>query len=283
MMFGVAVLVVKKCLPVQGMLRILLSLGILVILTIGVKWNNDRSLWCEYPLQGLMIFSLLLGILIGRGGSRADMFIMLLCGCCAVSGSNMAFNRMPVFPLIPAIVTFITEWPWWARRGILICFAAALITTFTLSVTNINVYINSFNHAKFGTSDLPKAQGVYFDKIDTEWIDEIAPAVLRYKNRPDNNITVLSEYLDGYLIEYLTDTSNPVTRHKWDKFNLRTDDPLTISSICTLAESKPDTSIAIVVYSPSLDCDPRRKLAPFGPEYTEIERGEHYCVFKLQR
>ncbi len=278
-MFALAMFVVKKCSPVQGMLRMLLAISLIAVLTTGAEWVNDRGVLFDYPFFGLVIFALLTGIFLCDRQSRICMAILLLCGLCAVSGSNCGFNRMMFYPLIPAVVAYIiTDWPWWARRSICICFAAALLATLAMPVANVNVYIDRFINPTYGELGFPKAHGVYFDSVDVAWLSEVVPVIQKYKDNPNMHVTVMSEYVDGFVPEYLTDSRNPVTRHDWNHLALRTDNAATIRRIQALADSQPDTSVIIIVYSPAFDSSPKRNLTPFSPRYQEAEAGRHYKV-----
>jgi len=278
-MFAIATYVVRKCPPVQGVLRMLLAVSLIVALTIGAKWVNDRGTLYDYPFYGLMVFALLSGILLCGRQSRICMAILLLCGLCAVCGSNRGFNRMMLYPLIPVIVAYIIiDWPWWGRRAICICFAAALFATLTIPTANINVFIDRFRSTAYGELGFPKARGVCFDSVDVAWLSEVVPVIQKYKDNPNMHVTVLSEYVDGFVPEYLTDSRNPVTRHDWNNLALRTDNTAVIDRLQAIADCQPDSSVIIIIYSPAFDGLSLRNPVPFSPRYREAEGGEHYRV-----
>lgn len=254
-----------------------------VLLAAGAWWINSRSLLFDYPYMGFTLFTLLLCVLLGRkrlfGGMSGGAIIMLLCSLAAVSGSNCAFNRMIVYAFAPVLMAYVaTDWPRWARRAGAVGFVAFTAAMLTMPQTNIRVFLSSAEPGKYHRVDAQKAHGVYFDEDYARWIEEMMPVIEKYKGLSHGRVTVMSEYSDGFIIEYLTDTPNPVTRHIWGSRDKRMPQPQVTDSVIALSMDSGAGAVILIALSPALD-NASRDFSPFDAACSLVEEGEHYRVY----
>lgn len=279
-----AFFLIYKCRKLRGDMAYGTAGVMIVFLLFASYMVRSHSGLFDYPYIGLLIFTLLYGICLNykdlRSGMAPDMFILLISGVAVVLGSNCGFNRMIVYPFMPIVAGYIlTSWPLWARKAEGICFAGFTLAMLMLPCANLRVFFEvNYNHTTI-KYEAEKARGAYFDNTDVRWFEEVVPVIERYKNLPDYQVNVMSEYVDGFVVEFITDTSNPITRHDW-RFGLREDDPETVQRFIDQMNGAPSPAALIVVLSPAFDeKSSARDFTPFDTLFTLSESGEHYMVY----
>lgn len=278
-----AFMLVKRGQYLSGDSRFGASGVLIILLALGGFYIRRLSGVFDYPYIGLMVFTLISGIWCGRKqwreGMSADMTVMLLGGLACIAGSNCGFNRMIVYPFIPIVAAYIIMlWPRWAQRAELICFGAFSISMLLIVQTNLRVFADGHDNTLYKNFNSEKARGVYFDKADIYWFENVVPAIERYKAE-GCRLVVLSEYVDGFIIEYLTDTPNPVTRHDWDLNTLRFDRPLTVTKAIEAVTNTEGCARLFVVLSPAFDGVSNRDFYAMDARLHRIEQSDHYIVW----
>ncbi len=283
-LLAAAFFVIYKCRNLRGDTALGLGGVMIVVLLFASYVVRYTSGLYDYPYTGLMIYTLMFGIFLNykslRSGMAPDMFILLISGVAVVVGSNCGFNRMIVYPFMPIVAGYIlTCWPLWARKAQGICFAGFTIAMLMLPVANLRVFFEvNYNFAAV-EYDGGKTRGAYFDRTDVRWFDEVVPVIEHYKNLPGYQVNVMSEYVDGFLVEFLTDTRNPITRHDW-RFGLREDDPETVERFIDQMNAAPSPAALVVVLSPAYDGKwSTRDFTALDTLFTLTDSGAHYRVY----